>query len=79
MDKKNIMNQLDGIVIDVGASCELLSALLRMHEAYTDGRARYRLPDDLSSEYISLQIRLISEIEKAMEQLEKVTKDLKNL
>ena len=73
---ENVIQAIDGIVVDVGGSCELLSALMRMHEAYADERARFRLPDDLSSEYMSLQIRLVSEIEKSMEQLEKIAKDL---
>lgn len=79
MDKKNIMNQLDGIVIDVGGSCELMSALIRMHGEYVDAMARFRRPDDLATEFDSMMIKLISEIEKAMEALEAVTKDLNNL
>lgn len=79
MEKQNIVNQLDGIVIDVGGACELLTALLRMHEEYVDARAHLKVPDNLSSEYSSLQIRLISEIEKAMEQLEEVAKELRTV
>ena len=74
MDTKteSAVREIDDILISVGGACELISALVHMHESYTDDRARLKLPDDMSSEFASMQYRLISEIETEMNHLEKV-------
>lgn len=74
---KNVSSEIDDVVITVGGACELLRAILIMHEDYADARRKLNLQDDISSEFYSLQYRFISEIETEMNKLEKVMDDLR--
>ena len=72
LPKKRVLDTLDDAVMSIGGDLELLHALLRMHEGYADGLRRLKLPDDTVSEFVSLVVRLLSDVKDSVDELEKL-------
>lgn len=70
MDNKAINSQLDDIVLDVGADCELIHTTLRLFEDHAEAYKRINLPSNLTSDFVSLVVRFLADIEENVKKLE---------
>ena len=70
MDNKTIKSTLDDIALDVGGTLELIRAVLSLYESHAAAYRERGLPSDLTGEFVSLTVRLLSDIEGNVKQLE---------
>lgn len=70
MDMKNIKSALEEIALDVGGDLECVHTLLQLFESHCEAYRELNLPSDLTSDFVSLVVRFLVDIETNIKQLE---------
>lgn len=70
---KYIRSQLEDVALEIYGDLELIHAVLSLYESHATAFRERGLPSDLTGEFVSLTVRLLSDIESNTKELEKIT------
>lgn len=70
---KYIRSQLEDVALEIYGDLELIHATLSLYESHAAAYRERGLPSDLTGEFVSLTVRLLSDIESNVKELEKAS------